>query len=240
LRLTHKNGEITKKITILSAISCCQIRIFPGTMKYLNPSLWFLFAFLAVSVGLYPLLYFFMDESQGLLSSKSPEILESTIWNIAFRLHIFPGGIALLTGWSQFNSKLRTTRLSLHRTLGKIYVAAVLISGLAGLYIAFYATGGMVSQWGFGLLAVAWLTTTAMAFSKIKAMDLDAHQQWMIRSYALAFAAVTLRIHLPFMQVVMGMDFIDAYRIVAWLCWVPNLLVAELIVSRRTSYELGE
>lgn len=174
-----------------------------------------------------------MDESQGLLSQKTPDILESTAWNIAFRLHIFPGGIALLTGWSQFSSKLRTTRLSLHRTLGKIYVAAVLVSGTAGLYIAHYATGGPVSQWGFGLLAVAWLTTTAMAFSRIKAMDIDAHQQWMIRSYALAFAAVTLRIYMPFLQAVAGMDFLDAYRLVAWMCWVPNLLVAELMVRRQ-------
>jgi len=211
----------------------CRIQIFRSIMKYLNIALWLLFAFLAIGVGLYPLFYFFMDESQGLLSQKSPEILESTVWNMAFRLHIFPGGIALLTGWSQFSGKLRTARLSLHRTLGKIYITAVLISGLAGLYIAFYATGGVVSQWGFGLLAVAWLTTTAMAFSKIKALDIDSHQQWMIRSYALAFAAVTLRIYLPFMQAVMGMEFIDAYRIVAWICWVPNLAVAELLVRRQ-------
>lgn len=178
-------------------------------------------------------MYFVMDESQGFLSQKSPELLESTVWNIAFRLHIFLGGIALLTGWSQFSNRLRTTKLSLHRTLGKIYIAAVLISGLAGLYIAFYATGGVISQWGFSLLAVAWLTTTSIAFGKIRAMNIDSHKRWMIRSYALAFAAVTLRIYMPFMQAVMGMEFIDAYRIVAWLCWVPNLLVAELLVRRQ-------
>jgi hypothetical protein len=72
-----------------------------------------------------------------------------------------------------------------------------------------------------------------MAFNKIKALDIDAHQRWMIRSYALAFAAVTLRIYMPFMQALMDMDFIDAYRIVAWLCWVPNLMVAELIIRRQ-------
>ena len=69
-------------------------------MKYLNKTLWFLFAFFAIGVGLYPLLYFFMDESQGLLSHKTPELLASTIWNVAFRLHIFLGGLTLLTGWS--------------------------------------------------------------------------------------------------------------------------------------------
>ncbi len=195
--------------------------------------LWFVFAFLAIGVGLYPFLYFLVDMSQGLLGSKSPELLASSLWNTAFRLHIFLGGLSLLTGWSQFNSKLRNKRLRLHRTLGKIYVLSVLISGTAGLYIAFYATGGQVAQWGFGFLAIAWLSTTYMAFTKIKALDIESHQQWMIRSYATAFAAVMLRIYLPFMQSGLGMEFIDAYRIVAWLCWVPNLLVAELIVRRK-------
>jgi hypothetical protein len=31
------------------------------------------------------------------------------------------------------------------------------------------------------------------------------------------------------------MNFIDAYRIVAWASWVPNLLVAELLVYRLTA-----
>ena len=208
-------------------------------MKYLNGTLWFFFAFLAIGVGLYPLLYFFIDESQGLLSQKSPELLENMVWNTAFRLHIFLGGLTLLTGWSQFIESIRTNRLSLHRTLGKIYVLSVLISGISGLYIAFYATGGAIAQWGFGLLAVAWLITTYVAFSKIRKLELDAHKHWMIRSFALAFAAVTLRIYLPFMQAVLGMNFIDAYLIVAWLCWVPNLMVAEIIVrSPRWSYKL--
>ena len=70
-------------------------------------------------------------------------------------------------------------------------------------------------------------------------MDIESHRQWMIRSYALAFAAVTLRIYMPFMQAVLGMEFLDAYLIVAWMCWVPNLLVAELIV-RMTSPALAK
>jgi len=200
----------------------------------MNKFLWILFGFLATGVGLYPLLYFFMDESQGLLSQKPPEVLESTLWNLAFRFHIFLGGLSLLTGWTQFSSKLRSRRLSLHRTLGKIYVLSVLISGISGLYIAFFSTGGLVSQWGFSLLAVSWLFTTYMAFSKIRIMDIDSHQQWMIRSYALAFAAVTLRIYLPVSQMA-GIAFLDAYPIISWLCWVPNLIVAELIVRNSNS-----
>jgi hypothetical protein len=54
----------------------------------------------------------------------------------------------------------------------------------------------------------------------------------MIRSYALTLAAVTLRLWLPLSQVA-GIDFMTAYVAIAWLCWVPNLLVAEWFLRRR-------
>ena len=49
----------------------------------------------------------------------------------------------------------------------------------------------------------------------------------MIRSWSLTFAAVTLRIYIP-VSVVLGIRFELAYPAIAWLAWVPNLLVAEL------------
>jgi hypothetical protein len=51
----------------------------------------------------------------------------------------------------------------------------------------------------------------------------------MIRSFALTFAAVTLRLYLPASQIA-GMPFPAAYSAIAWLCWVPNLLVAEWFI----------
>jgi hypothetical protein len=54
----------------------------------------------------------------------------------------------------------------------------------------------------------------------------------MIRSYALTFAAVMLRIYLPLSQVY-GIPFEPAYQTIAWLCWVPNLIVAEWLILRQ-------
>ncbi len=56
---------------------------------------------------------------------------------------------------------------------------------------------------------------------------------WMIRSYALTFAAVTLRIWLPLSQVA-GLPFAQAYPAIAWFCWVPNLIVVEWLILRRS------
>jgi hypothetical protein len=190
---------------------------------------WMVFGFFATAVGLYPVLYFVLDMSQGFLNTKSPDILQSQVWNFFFYQHIIFGGIALLIGWTQFSKKIRNKYLTVHRTIGKVYVIACLLSGSAGLYIACFATGGIIASLGFGCLAVTWLVSTSMAYITIRKKQIDAHQVWMIRSYALTFAAVTLRIWIPLGQIA-GFEFVAAYVFISWLCWVPNLLVAEWIV----------
>ena len=107
----------------------------------------------------------------------------------------------------------------------------ILVGGLGGLRLAFDSVGGWVTHAGFGLLAVAWLATGAMAYRTIRAGRVAAHQGWMIRNYSLTYAAVTLRLMLG-VGAAAGVAFLDVYQVVAWACWIPNLLVAEWIVAR--------
>nr|WP_321244247.1 DUF2306 domain-containing protein [uncultured Psychroserpens sp.] len=189
------------------------------------------FAILCISIGLYPAAYFLVDRTFGLLASKSNALLSDVFWNIGFYTHIILGGLALLIGWLQFSEKLRAKNLKLHRVVGKVYVVSVLFSGLASLYIAYFATGGIISILGFMGLGVVWLYTTTLGYMSIKEGNIKRHQKFMIYSYAACFAAVTLRIWLPAL-IAIYQDFIPAYRIVAWLCWVPNIMVAYFIVKR--------
>ena len=56
----------------------------------------------------------------------------------------------------------------------------------------------------------------------------------MIRSYALTFAAVTLRLWSPLLEAVIQPELgIEPYTIVAWLAWVPNLIFAQFIITKR-------
>lgn len=190
-----------------------------------------LFAALAIIIGLYPLIYFIFDRKFGLLASKSDQILNNIFWNTGFYTHIICGGIALLIGWTQFNEKLRIQNRILHRRIGIIYVISVLLSSLSGIYIGFFATGGIVAAAGFISLGVVWFATTLTSFLSIKKGNILQHQKLMIYSYAACFAAVTLRIWLPIL-VILFKDFIFAYTIVAWLCWIPNLILAYFLVSR--------
>ncbi len=196
---------------------------------------WFLFAFLCLGFGLYPLLYFILDEKFGLLNTKPLELLSDLVWRTAFYIHIILGGLALLVGWPQFNKKWRIKRLDIHRLLGKIYVTSVFASSLAGIFIGFQATGGLISKAGFISLGIIWFFSTLQAFLWIKKKDIIRHEKFMIFSYAACFAAVTLRLWLPLLIIYFEGEFIPAYRIVSWLCWVPNLIVAWVLVKRMPS-----
>ena len=118
----------------------------------------------------------------------------------------------------------------LHRKIGKIYVISVLLSAISGLYIGYFATGGVIAKSGFMTMAIAWFFTTLFAFTTIKKGKIIKHQKLMIYSYAICFSAVTLRIYLPIFIPIFG-GFIPAYKLIAWLCWVPNIIVAYFIIK---------
>lgn len=188
-------------------------------------------ALMATLVGLYPFIYFLIDRKFGLLQSKNDALLSNILWNTGFYTHITLGGLALLIGWTQFVVKLRTKSILLHRNIGKVYIISSLLSAVAGLYIALFATGGMIASLGFICLGVIWVYSTLRAYIEIKQGRVDKHQQMMIYSYAACFSAVTLRIYLPIL-ILSFQDFMKAYLIVAWLCWMPNIIVAYLLARR--------
>lgn len=197
---------------------------------------WILFALLCIFIGLYPSFYFINDRKFGLLNSKSPELLSNIFWNAAFYTHIILGGLALLIGWVQFSPKFRKANIQRHQLIGKIYTFSVFLSAVAGFYIALFATGGLIPAMGFSSLSVVWFYTTLMAYQSIRKNQIQQHRQMMFYSYSACFAAVTLRIWLPLLMMLFG-EFMIAYKIVAWLCWVPNLLVAYFIIRRRSAAE---
>lgn len=186
---------------------------------------------LAAVIAAYAFAYLQFTEI-GFLTVKNPAVKANVLWQAAFYLHVAFGGVALLIGGFQFVEPLRNRVISLHRLLGKVYVASVFISAVTGFAIALFAEAGPIAKLGFALLAIAWFCTNFKAFSEIRKGNILEHQAWMIRCYCLTFAAVTLRIILPVELALIGLDFPTAYRIVAWMCWVPNLLFAEYLVYR--------
>jgi uncharacterized membrane protein len=150
--------------------------------------------------------------------------------------HFLGGAIALVAGALQVNTGLRARFLQVHRWTGRVYVIAVITGGVAGLALAVQSMGGTIGRVGFALLAVVWMISTFVAYRHIRRRELQAHRRWMIRSYALTLAAVTLRVYLP-VSLIAGVPVALGYPAIAWLCWVPNLLVAEWVLSRTRAQE---
>lgn len=154
-----------------------------------------------------------------------------TEWRIAFFVHVFSSMLALLAGFTQFSKWLLKHKPKLHRAIGYSYVVNVLmVTGPAGLLMSFYANGGISSRIAFVLLSVLWMGFTAIALYKALKKDLKAHRIFMIRSYALTLSAITLRVWKVLLANYSDIAPMDRYRIIAWLGWTLNLLLAECII----------
>jgi uncharacterized membrane protein len=190
---------------------------------------WATVAVLSVGVGGYGLflvLTGFQFVPAPIMNSGFPSPL-------GIQIHIAASSIALAVGAFQFLTPWRVRQPRVHRWTGRVYVTACLVGGLAGGAIALYSSSGLIAGWGFFVLALLWVPFTLLALAAAMRRDFVAHERWMIRSFALTFAAVTLRLYLPVGVMTMGFD--ASYPIIAWAAWLPNLIVAEAWLRRRDS-----
>ena len=174
----------------------------------------------------------------GFLRIKQ-QYIDTDHWRVAFFIHVYASMWVLFAGFTQFSKTLLKKNSRLHRLLGYVYVTDVLlITGPAGLLMGFYANGGMGSRLAFVMLATLWIFCTAMALVKARQHHFRAHRAYMIRSYALTLSALTLRAWKYAITNSWELPPMDVYRAVAWLGWVPNLLLAEYIIARKRKKRL--
>lgn len=187
-----------------------------------GPALWIVLV-LALGVGLFSYRYLLPGAPLG-----APPILANAFARYGvLTVHAGFAATALLIGPLQFFERIRLSQPRWHRRIGTAYVICCLAGGAAGLALALGTTEGPVATAGFGSLAIVWIGVTGNAWRLARARDFLRHRRWMVRSYALTFAAVTLRIYLPLIPVT-HLDPDWSYRAISFLCWVPNLAVAEL------------
>ncbi len=149
---------------------------------------------------------------------------------VALYLHIGLAPVALALLPLQFSRRLRRRLPALHRRAGRLYAVCVLLSGLASLSLAATTEAGPVAGMGLGTLALVWLASTALAVVYARQRRFAQHRAWMIRSAALTLAAVTLRLYLPVGEGLAGFE--ASYPVICWICWVPNILLAEWLLRR--------
>lgn len=162
-------------------------------------------------------------------SFRSPlkDSFDQRPWSIF--IHAGFGALGLLLCLMQISSAIRRGNPAVHRWAGRVTVPVAVVAGLAGLHLAFYSYGGTITHIGFGLLALGTIACPLVGWKAMREKDLARHRAWMIRTFALLFSAVTLRIELFALAEIYG-AFLPAYRTVSWLCWVPNVAVAEMMI----------
>lgn len=158
-------------------------------------------------------------------------IIHVKIWRYAFYIHIGLSILALIAGFTQFNSLLLKKRKQVHRFMGYVYVVDILfLAGPSGLVMSFYANGDLLAKLSFVILSLLWILFTWIAYLKIKRGKFKQHKNWMIRSYALTLSAISLRLYALMLPKLPHLNAFDQYALIAWLSWTLNLLVAELII----------
>lgn len=167
---------------------------------------------------------------EGFLIAKRH--LADNLWYlIPFYVHAFSSVFVLILGAAQFSTTLMNKAPRIHRVLGSVYLVLVLfISGPSGLLIAPYANGGLSPSVAFSLQGILWMLMTAMAWWHIRHGRIELHGKYMLRSFALAAGAVSLRIYAKVFLDWFGTHPIETYLTTSWLSWVGNLIFAEALI----------
>jgi len=170
---------------------------------------------------------------EGAFGDEPPFSLYLEYERVAFLAHVIASPIALLVGAFQFLGAVRAKWPQVHRWFGRIYVGAILLGAASGFYLA--TTMVMtrpIDGIGLGLLSVLWIATVIVGVIAARNKQFDLHETWMVYAFALTFSAVTLRIHLM-IAFGFGLTYEDVSHILAWSCWVPNLIFAWWLLRRR-------
>jgi len=201
--------------------------------KVARVGLWIALAFFTFLMARITLGYWPIRNDAAFLQIKQ-QYIGITHWRLAFWAHVFTSMLPLLAGFTQFAPLILRKWPQAHRTMGRVYVISVcFVTGPASLIMAFYANGGIASRIAFAILAILWLGTTMMGWRTVMKRDFQKHREWMIRSYALTLSAITLRAWKYAIVFAFEPRPMDVYRIVAWLGFVPNLLLAEWLIQRH-------
>lgn len=154
-------------------------------------------------------------------------------WRGSFYVHVFTSIFVLIAGLTQFSTWLQKKRKRIHRIMGYVYILLVVfITGPASFMMGWHANGGLPARASFTLLSFLWMVFTACAWWYATRKRFIQHRAFMIRSYALTLSALSLRIYtVAFAWMNIHARPVEIYITTAWLSWVPNLIIAEMIIN---------
>ena len=196
-----------------------------------------LLVFIAIAYASYLLIllslpYIHFERNVDFLKTKQL-IYHLKYWRVSFYIHVFTSPVVIISGLFQFNRWILKNHARIHRISGYVYILTVIfITGPAAFIMSLWANGGRIAQLSFVLLSILWVLFTYLAYHHVKKGSIDRHAKWMLRSYALTLSAVTLRFYAYLFDVVnLDLGPKETYILLAYIAWIPNLLIAEILIK---------
>jgi uncharacterized membrane protein len=151
------------------------------------------------------------------------------VYRTAFYVHICSAPIVLLGGLILLSDHVRRHYGGLHRVLGRVHVAVLLLLVLpSSVMMSRHAFGGWPAGLSFLLLSAATATCASVGVVHARGRRYEQHRRWMIRSYVLICSAVALRLISGTAGLVGVSSPEGAYIVAAWISWLVPLAVYEL------------
>ncbi len=147
----------------------------------------------------------------------------------AFYVHIFSGPIVLLGGLILLSESVRRRYGGLHRWLGRVHIAVLLLLMLpSSVVMSRHAFGGWPAGLSFLLLSAATASCAIAGVVHARRRRFAQHRRWMLRCFVLLCSAVALRLISGAAGLVGVASPERAYIVAAWSSWLVPLLACEI------------
>ncbi|MGE8556282.1 MAG: DUF2306 domain-containing protein [Chryseobacterium jejuense] len=177
--------------------------------------------------------YIPMNPNISFLMIKQTEVEHRPEYLYFFYTHVYTSIFVLLSGFLAIIRKGFGLK-SFHRNIGKVYIFLILLlAAPSGLYMGFFANGGLFSKVSFVMLGFLWWISTFKAYQLAMQKKFKEHKQWMWRSFAFTLSAITLRMWKVIIVYLFHPNPMDVYQIIAWLGWIPNILIIEYLITKK-------
>ncbi|WP_336962326.1 DUF2306 domain-containing protein [Chryseobacterium contaminans] len=177
--------------------------------------------------------YIPVNPNVSFLMIKQTEVEQRPEYLYFFYTHVYTSIFVLLSGFFAIIRKDFGWK-SFHRNMGKAYIFLILVlAAPSGIYMGFFANGGLFSKVSFAILGFLWWFSTFKAYQLARRKKFKEHKQWMWRSFAFTLSAITLRMWKVIIVYLFHPNPMDVYQIIAWLGWIPNILIIDYLITKK-------
>lgn len=148
--------------------------------------------------------------------------------------HIVPGVLYLLGAPLQLHRGFRGRHPAVHRAMGRVLLAAGLLSGAFALGFGIpFSFGGAFQSLAAAVFGSWFLLCLLLGYAAIRRRDVRRHRRWMIRAFAVGLGVGTIRLWIGLFVAIDAMPITDTFAIAFWLGLGMNVLAGELWLAWR-------